>query len=118
MQENRQATASLPTEKNLRKLAMLVYALQAASLFTGSLTLFAGVIINYVRMEDVRGSWIESHFRWQTRTFWYSLVWMVIGGVTVIFLIGWAILLAISIWMIYRIVKGWVYLSENRPMPS
>jgi uncharacterized membrane protein len=118
MQENRQATASLPTEKNLRKLAMLVYALQAASLFTGSLTLFAGVIINYVRREDVRGSWIESHFRWQTRTFWYSLVWMVIGGVTVIFLIGWAILLAISIWMIYRIVKGWVYLSENRPMPS
>ena len=118
MQENRQATASLPTEENLRKLAMLVYALQAASLFTGSLTLFAGVIINYVRMEDVRGSWIESHFRWQTRTFWYSLVWMVIGGVTVIFLIGWAILLAISIWMIYRIVKGWVYLSENRPMPS
>jgi uncharacterized membrane protein len=118
MQENRQATASLPTEKNLRKLAMLVYALQAASLFTGSLTLFAGVIINYVRREDVRGSWIESHFRWQTRTFWYSLVWMVIGGVTLIFLIGWAILLAISIWMIYRIVKGWVYLSENRPMPS
>jgi uncharacterized membrane protein len=43
---------------------------------------------------------------------------MVIGGVTVIFLVGWAILLAISIWMIYRIVKGWVYLSENRPMPS
>ena len=118
MQENRQATASLPTEKNLRKLAMLVYALQAASLFTGSLTLFAGVIINYVRMEDVKGSWIESHFRWQTKTFWYSLVWIVIGGVTVIFLVGWVILLTISIWMVYRIIKGWVYLSENRPMPS
>ena len=118
MQKNWQTTASLPTEESLRKLAMLVYALQAASLFTGSLTLFAGVIINYVRMDDVKGSWIESHFRWQTKTFWYSLVWMVIGGVTVIFLVGWAILLAISIWMIYRIVKGWVYLSENRPMPS
>ena len=118
MQENWQTTASLPTEDNLRKLAMLVYALQATSLLTGSLTLFAGVIINYVRMDDVKGSWIESHFRWQTKTFWYSLVWMVIGGVTVIFLVGWVILLAISIWMIYRIVKGWVYLSENRPMPS
>jgi uncharacterized membrane protein len=107
-----------PLEDDLKKLAMLVYALQAASLFTGSLTLFAGVIINYVRMDDVKGSWIESHFRWQTKTFWYSLAWMVIGGVTVFFLVGWVILLAISIWMIYRIVKGWVYLSENRPMPS
>jgi uncharacterized membrane protein len=118
MQEDWQTTASLPTEESLRKLTMLVYALQAASLFTGSLTLFAAIIINYVRMDDVKGSWIESHFRWQTKTFWYSLLWMVIGGVTVIFLVGWVILLAISIWMIYRIVKGWVYLSENRPMPS
>jgi len=113
-----QTQINSPLEGDRKKLAMLVYALQAASLFTGSLTLFAGVIINYVRMDDVKGSWIESHFRWQTKTFWYSLVWMVIGGVTVIFLVGWVILLAISIWMIYRIVKGWVYLSENRPMPS
>lgn len=105
-------------EAKLKKLAMIVYALQATSLFTGSLTLFAGAIINYVRMEDVKGSWIESHFRWQTKTFWYSLVWMVIGGVSVIFLVGWAILLAVSIWLVYRLVKGWVYLSENRAMPS
>jgi uncharacterized membrane protein len=105
-------------EAKLKNLAMIVYALQAASLFTGSLTLFAGAIINYVRMEDVKGSWIESHFRWQTKTFWYSLVWMVIGGVSVIFLVGWAILLAVSIWLVYRLVKGWVYLSENRAMPS
>ena len=107
-----------PIETNLKRLTTIIYALQAASLFTGTLTLFAGVIINYVRWEDVQGSWIESHFRWQTRTFWYSLLWMVIGVVTTIFLIGWAILLAASLWLIYRIVKGWVYLSEHRPMPS
>lgn len=107
-----------PTETSLKRLTTIVYALQAASLFTGTLTLFAGVIINYVRWEDVQGSWIESHFRWQTRTFWYSLLWMVIGVVTTIFLIGWAILLAATLWLIYRIVKGWVYLSEHRPMPS
>jgi len=118
MQEDWQIRASRPTEESLRKLAMLVYFLQAASFFSGSLTLFAGVIINYVRMDDVKGTWIESHFRWQTKTFWYSLVWTVIGGVSVIFLVGWAILLAVSIWLIYRLVKGWVYLSENRPMPS
>lgn len=112
-----QTQINLPTETGLQRLATIVYALQAASLFTGSLTLFAGVIINYVRMEDVQGSWIESHFRWQTKTFWYTLLWLVIGGVTTLLLIGWAILLAGSIWLIYRIVKGWVYLSEHRAMP-
>ena len=106
-----------PSETSLQRLTTIVYVLQAASLFTGSLTLFAGVIINYVRMEDVQGSWIESHFRWQTKTFWYTLLWMVIGAVTTIFLVGWVILLAVSLWLIYRLVKGWVYLNEHRPMP-
>lgn len=107
-----------PDEAALKRLALIVYVLQAASLFSGSLTLFAGVIINYVRMDDVRGSWIESHFRWQTKTFWHTLLWMVIGGVTTLFLIGWVILLAASLWLIYRIVKGWVHLNENRTMPD
>jgi len=112
-----QAQIKTPVETGLQRLAMIVYGLQAASLLTGSLTLFAGVIINYVRMEDVQGSWIESHFRWQTRTFWYTLLWLVIGSVTTLILIGWAILLAASLWLIYRIVKGWVYLNEQRAMP-
>ena len=113
-----QKQINTPSETSLQRLATIVYALQAASLFTGTLTLFAGIIINYVRKEDVQGTWIESHFRWQIRTFWFSLLWMVIGGVTAVFLIGWAILLAASIWLVYRIIKGWVYLSERRPMPS
>jgi uncharacterized membrane protein len=112
-----QAQIKTPVETGLQRLAMIVYGLQAASLLTGSLTLFAGVIINYVRMEDVQGSWIESHFRWQTKTFWYTLLWLVIGSVTTLILIGWAILLAASLWLIYRIVKGWVYLNEQRAMP-
>lgn len=110
--------ATNPSEASLRRLAAIVYGLQAASLFTGSLTLFAAVIINYVRREDVQGSWIESHFRWQIRTFWFTLLWLAIGGVTAVFLVGWGILLAASLWLIYRLTKGWVYLSESRPMPS
>ena len=112
-----QQQINTPDETSLQRLAAIVYALQAASLFTGTLTLFAGIIINYVRREDVQGSWVESHFRWQIKTFWYSLIWMVIGGVMTIFLIGWAILLAASLWLIYRLVKGWIYLNEHRPMP-
>ena len=118
MKNKWQTQINSPAETALKRLAMIVYGLQAASLFTGSLTLFAGVIINYVRMEDVQGSWIESHFRWQTRTFWYTLLWLLIGSVTTPILIGWAILLAASLWLIYRIVKGWLYLSEQRAMPN
>jgi len=108
----------VPDETSLQRLATIVYVLQAASLFTGSLTLFAGVIINYVRWQDVQGSWIESHFRWQTKTFWFTIVWLVVGGITTIFLFGWIILLVVSLWLIYRLTKGWIYLSEHRPMPS
>jgi len=118
MDQQWQEQVNAPADTRFKQLAMIVYGLQAASLFTGSLTLFAGVIINYVRMEDLQGSWVESHFRWQTKTFWYTLLWMVIGGVSLLILIGWVVLLAASLWLIYRVVKGWVYLSEGRPMPD
>ena len=118
MKDEWQTQINGSSETDFQRLALIVYGLQAASLFTGSLTLFAGVIINYVRMEDVRGSWVESHFLWQTRTFWYTLLWLVIGGVTTFILIGWAILLAAALWLIYRIIKGWVYLNARRAMPN
>ena len=107
-----------PREQALARLTTMVYALQALSLITSLLTLFAGVIINYVRRDDVRGTWLESHFRWQIRTFWYTMLWTAIGVATLIFMIGWGILFVASVWLIYRIVHGWVYLSEKRPMPG
>lgn len=103
-------------EAALVRLATIVYILQAASFFIG-LTLFAAVIVNYVRRDDARGTWLESHFRWQIRTFWLTLAGMFVGGLTALFLIGWLILGATVLWLIYRIVKGWLYLSEKRPMP-
>ncbi|MDT8442143.1 MAG: hypothetical protein RQ723_10825 [Desulfuromonadales bacterium] len=108
---------ALPGEAH-RKLALIVYILQAASLPTSGMTLFAGVIINYIRRDDVRGTWLESHFRWQIRTFWYWLLWTAIGAVTAVFLVGWAILTAVMLWLIYRVVKGWLYLSEGRVLTS
>lgn len=107
-----------PSEASLQRLAMIVYVLQAASFLTSGLTLFAGVIINYVRREDVQGTWLDSHFRWQIRTFWLTLVWATVGGITAFILVGWVILTATLLWLIYRIVKGWVLLSEKRPTPS
>lgn len=99
----------------LRNLAVAVYILQALSFFLGGITGLAGVIVNYVKLDDVQGTWIEPHFRWQIRTFWIGLLWGVIGFITTFIIIGWFILLAISIWIIYRIVKGALALNDGLP---
>lgn len=97
-----------------RNLAVLVYILQALSFFLGGITGLVGVIINYVKLDDVRNTWIEPHFRWQIRTFWIGLLWTVIGIITTPLLIGWFVLLGISIWVIYRIVKGALALNDGK----
>jgi uncharacterized membrane protein len=100
----------------LRTVTIGVYALQAAGFITGGLGWIVGVIINYVKKEDVAGTPYESHFRWQIRTFWFGLLWGAIGAITFIIFIGWAILVANGIWIIYRIVKGWLNLVDGKPM--
>lgn len=102
-------------EKELKTLATVVYALQAAGFFVG-LTWIVAVVINYVKRDDVRGTWLESHFSWQIRTFWWGLLWAVVGGILVLVVVGFAVLFADAVWIIYRIVKGWLALSENKPV--
>ena len=97
-----------------RNLAVAVYVLQALSFFLGGITGLAGVIINYVKLDEVRGTWVEPHFRWQIRTFWIGLLWTVIGVVTTMIIVGWFILLAIAVWIIYRIVKGALALNDGK----
>ena len=103
--------------ERLKTLTMLVYALQAAGFLLPPVVWIVAVIINYVKREDVTGTWLESHFRWQIRTFWFGLLWAVPGVILFVLIVGWFILAADAIWIIYRIVKGWLNLSENRPMP-
>jgi uncharacterized membrane protein len=102
---------------SLKTLATIVYALQAAGFFLG-ITWIVAVVINYVKKEEAAGTWVESHFRWQIRTFWWGLLWAVLGGLTFILVIGIFILAADGIWIIYRIVKGWLNLNDNRPMAA
>lgn len=97
-----------------RNLAIIVYILQGLAFFLGGITALAGVIINYVKMDEVRGTWIEPHFRWQIRTFWIGLLWLVIGTLTLMVIIGWFILLGMAIWVIYRIVKGALALNDGK----
>lgn len=107
-----------PAGRNLgaeTRLTHIIYGLLAASYITGITALIA-VVINYIKMDDVRGTWLESHFRWQIRTFWWGLLWVVIGSLLTLIFIGWAILLAAGVWGIYRIAKGWLNLSEYKKM--
>ena len=104
-------------EQKLRELTAIVYGLQAVALVIG-VTLIAGVIVNYLRRDEVAGSWLESHFTWQIRTFWWSVLWTVIGLATAIVLVGFVILLAAAIWYVYRIAKGWTDLNDGRPVAS
>jgi uncharacterized membrane protein len=99
----------------LKTLTAVIYGLQAAGFFVG-LTWIVAVVINYVKIDEVKGTVLESHFRWQIRTFWFGLLWGVIGGALTLIFIGFAILFADAVWIIYRIVKGWLNLNDNRPM--
>jgi uncharacterized membrane protein len=101
--------------KALKDITTAVYALQAVGFLIG-VTFIAGVIINYIKLPDVCGTLYESHFRWQIRTFWWALLWFVVGGLTVWLIVGFLILVAAAIWVIYRIVKGWLNLIDGKPM--
>jgi uncharacterized membrane protein len=103
------------SEAEAKKITYVVYILQALS-FVLLITSVAGIIINYIKEDDVRGTWLESHFEWQKRTFWYGLLWTVLGSLTIFLLIGWAVLAVVAIWLIYRIAKGWVYLVDGKEL--
>jgi uncharacterized membrane protein len=101
-------------EKSLKTMASVVYALQAVGFFIG-ITWIVAVVIDYVKRDDARGTWLESHFTWQIRTFWWGLLWGVIGALLLFVVVGYFVLLAAAIWLIYRIVKGWLNLAEGKP---
>jgi uncharacterized membrane protein len=108
-------TESATPEEAARQAAIAVYALQAAS-FLVVITMIAGVILDYVKREDVAGTWLESHYTWQIRTFWWWLVWMAVAAVLAVIFVGIAVALVNQIWLLYRIIKGWIRLSEGKPM--
>lgn len=109
---------AMPAEKmqSLKTLTTVVYLLYAATFLIG-FTAIVAIIINYIKKDDVAGTWLDSHFRWQMRTFWFGLLWGILGAITWVILIGWVILAVNCIWIIYRLTKGWLFLNDNKPMP-
>ncbi len=102
-------------EKALRQIAVVAYGLQAAALLVG-VTVFVAVMLAYLRRGEAAGTWLESHFTWQIRTFWWWLAWSVLGVATAVVIVGFFILLASAVWYVYRIVRGWSELNEGRPI--
>jgi uncharacterized membrane protein len=107
----------------LHTLAIVVGIVGAATVigsFVGSLPSIVAVIFNYVKRGDARGTWIASHYRWQIRTFWFTLLWALIGWGLVLTIIGAVvgvpILIALTLWLMYRIGRGWLRLRDRRPM--
>ena len=86
-----------------------------------------GVIVCYVKRDDAQGTWVASHLRWLIRTFWYSLLWGAIGGIVfvlffIVFLLGPVLAMAIwavaSVWVLYRVIRGYLLFSESKPIPG
>ena len=121
------------------RITHIVYALHALGLVLGAFGaatvigsfLFGwpsivAVVLNYVYRDEARGTWLESHFSWQIRTFWFALGWSVLVAVVswplMLVIIGfgiWALgLLVLGIWAIYRVARGWLRLNNHQPMPT
>ena len=122
-------------DPSLVTLTHVIYALHGVSLLVGIVgaatvvgafllgwpSLIA-VILNYVKRSEARGTWLDSHFRWQIRTFWYGLLWVSLCIVFIVITLGVGILIAwvplgiVGLWFIYRIARGWLALVDRRPM--
>lgn len=119
----------------LIRITHIIYALHALSIVIGIVgaativgaflvgwpSLFA-VILNYVKRDEVQGTFLASHFRWQIRTFWFGALWTLAMALIVIFTLGigllivWLPLLVLGVWFAYRVAAGWLALNQQRPM--
>ena len=123
-----------PPAHGLVILTHVIYALHAVTVLTGLLTpvlivtafltgwpSLLGVILNYVKRKDTRGTYLESHFRWQISTFWFALMWVIVAGLLVFTLIGipvaFGLAYIVGIWVLYRVARGWLRLNSQRAMP-
>ena len=95
-------------------------ALVVTAFLTGWPSIIA-VIMNYVKRSEAAGTFLDSHFSWQLRTFWFALLWVVIGWLMIVTIIGAVIgvplLLGVGVWVLYRIARGWINLADRKPMP-
>lgn len=113
----------------------VVYALHASAIvvgiagaptvvgsFVGSLPSILAVVLNYLKRGDADGTWLASHYGWQIRTFWFALLWFLIAWMLILTvigaLVGVPVLIVLTLWLVYRIARGWLRLMDRQPMPT
>ncbi len=116
MENSTETSNASPNSKQSNTLPMIIYALYLANLAV-PFTALIGVIMAYINKSD-ETSFLQSHYQFQIRTFWIGLLYLIIGGLLTIVLIGWIILLFYTIWLIIRCVKGFKYLNNQQPIPN
>ncbi len=94
----------------------IIYGLMASGYVTGGLGSLAAIILNYIKLDEVKGTPLEGHFRWQMRTFWWGMLWAVLSMLLMFVVIGFFTIIVVVIWHIYRIAKGWMRLNDGKPM--
>src|SRR5256714_15560437 len=124
--------ATVEPRESLVRLTHVIYGLHAASLVTGIVGVatvvgafligwpsLIAVILNYAKRSEVRGTWLDSHFGWQIRTFWFALLWLVVGAMAFFTFVGIPVAIVVwvltGLWVLYRIVRGWMTLSSEKP---
>ncbi|MBN8464747.1 MAG: hypothetical protein J0M01_18330 [Dechloromonas sp.] len=107
----------------LHAIAVLIGVTSSATVaggFVFGLPSLVAVLLNYLKRGDVNGTWLESHFRWQIRTFWFTALWLVVYGLLIITIIGipvaWILIAILGLWVGYRVIRGWVALFSERPV--
>ncbi len=120
----------LPTQ-SMVNITHVIYGLHAFTVITGLLTpmlivtafvtgwpSILAVVLNYIKRNEARGTYLESHFSWQIRTFWFALLWVVIALLLVLTLIGIPVSMALAslvgLWVLYRVTRGWLRLNDKR----
>lgn len=107
----------------LHSLSILIGLTSAVTIvgaFVFGIPSIVAVVMNYIYQSKVRETFLESHFRWQIRTFWFALLWVGLGVLLVVTIVGilvaWAVFLGAGIWVIYRVARGWLTLQDRKPL--
>ena len=105
----------------LHALAVLIGVTSAATVaggFVFGLPSLIAVFLNYLKRGEVAGTWLESHFAWQIRTFWFTALWLLVYGLLIITIIGiplaWILIVLLGLWVGYRVIRGWLALAGVR----
>jgi uncharacterized membrane protein len=127
------ADAGVPSQ-SLISTTLVIYALFGVAAIAGLVSAgllstpllgligLIALIIAYVKRDDAAGTWLQSHYRWLIRTFWFSVLWNIVGWLAVVTLIGIPIAICIwiatTIWVLYRLIRGYVLFKDSKPIPG